>query len=63
MARVVVLTDSGEEVGEIEVFPLGKPSAKSKLGFDGTALTAHWLEALRLDEVEAQKAEYEAQTL
>jgi len=59
MPRVIVQTDFGEEIGEIEVFPLSRPTRQSYLGFDGIALTKHWLEAKRQEELAAQKAEWE----
>lgn len=59
MPRVVVQTDDGEEVGEVEVFELSRPSGRSRYGFDGIALTTHLAEARRRENVAEMVAEAE----
>lgn len=59
--RVVVLTDAGVEVGEVETFLLSRGSLRSMYGFDGVTLTSLIHEAKRLDELDRQRAEAEAE--
>lgn len=57
MARIVVQTDDGKEVGEVPYFLLSRGSAKSRYGFDGIALTSAVDEANRLDNIREMQGE------